>query len=265
MASRWQPNPRADQAERDVEDYLRALGNYVLSVEDYAKGGAPILRGAGNALVQPDQIAMGQGEARAFDCKWKERAVPRHTYPKDGARCAGSWLHGPPGRCSLGRACGGRLYTGFDYNSYNGYRGFESASGIAAAIVFLHEAEDEVRCATLWDLDRIERAPEGTQAQYAGSKGGMRNYWYEEIPLWVRYSELQQFVADFRKSGRARWPSCGPIVLSDGRTAAPVPAPKQQSLHAIMKHAERQPPTQGAFSGFDLPSSGGSLHGERRR
>lgn len=207
MATNWRPNATADQAELDCTDYLRALGWFVLPVANYSKNGAPILRGEASALVQPDTIAMRKGEMRAFECKWKQKAIPRRNF-------------------------GGRPYTGVDGDCYRRYRDYEAESGHTVTLVFLHENENEVRCATLWDLDRNahDSRIDCTQEQYPASKGGMRNYWYDEIPLWVSYGEMKRHVAEFRRSGRAEWPSARPTLRDAPAAVAPVPIPQHPQM-----------------------------------
>src|SRR5690606_11805139 len=102
----------------------------------------------------------------------------------------GTWSNG---ECSLGAGCAGRPYTGIDESSYLHYRQFERESGMHVVIVFCHEKEGEVRLGTLDRLSAIG-APSATADQYG--KGGMRNWWYQDIPLWMSLTEMRLCVRD---------------------------------------------------------------------
>lgn len=58
MSRRYKEHESALQAERDVAEYLKALGWFVLPAENYSKGGAPVIAGNGEKLVEPDIIGM---------------------------------------------------------------------------------------------------------------------------------------------------------------------------------------------------------------
>lgn len=203
MATNWKRNEKADQAERDVATYLNALGYLTVPAIESARSGAPMV-GSAKPLVMPDILGLRAGAMDAFEVKWKKHAEPRRTH-------------------------GGDLYTGIDRFSYDHYRRFQAESKHNVFLVFLHEDEDEVRCASLDDLDFSCHRPsiDCTQAQFPQSKGGMRNYWYRKIPLWMRYSELRSFVEDYRDCGRLTWPI---VKRESALEPKPIPQPKQTSL-----------------------------------
>lgn len=210
MASSFQKQlERAEIAERLVRDYLNVLGWKTIAAADYRQKGAPKLEAANPAVstTQTDILGFKDGCGSAFDCKLKSRAIPRCTH---GCRRAGCQRRRPH--------CTGKLYTGIDEHAYNQYRQHERDSGMPSVLIFLHEEEDEVRCATLDTLDMF-KAP-GCSADQHG-KGGMRNWWFEQIPLWMKYSELKLFAEAYRRNGKANWFGIEPPLRESLRPPKP--------------------------------------------
>lgn len=170
MVSSYRQHPQAEKTEREITEYLKQLGFFIVPAANYSNGGAAMVEAANRyrSIVMPDQIGMRGGRMTAFDVKWKSNAFP--------------W-----------RNAGNRLATGIDENSYLHYRRFERESGMHVVIVFCHERENEVRCGT---LDRLEmnRAPNGPAD--AHGKGGMHNWWYEEIAPWMSLTEMRLCVRE---------------------------------------------------------------------
>jgi hypothetical protein len=170
VVSHYRHHPQAEKTEREITEYLKQLQFFIVPAANYSQGGAPMVEGASkyNSIVMPDQIGMRGGRMTAFDVKWKSNAFP--------------W-----------RNASNRLVTGIDENSYAHYRRFERESGMHVVIVFCHEKEGDVRCATLDRLDE-NRAPNGPAD--AHGKGGMRNWWYSDIPSWMSLTEMRLCVRD---------------------------------------------------------------------
>lgn len=207
MATSYRPHPQADRAEREITEYLKQLGFFIVPAANFGQNGAPMVEAADKyrSIVMPDQIGMRGGRCTAFDVKWKSNAAP--------------W-----------RNANNRLFTGIDENSYLHYRRFEIASGMHVVIVFCHEKENEVRCGT---LDRLEenRAPNGPAASYG--KGGMHNWWYEDILQWMTLSELRLCVRDRILSPVEIPAACW------GKIEQPTEAPKSEQLSMFGDHDPR--------------------------
>lgn len=204
MASSYRHHPQAEKAERECTQYLKQLGWLIVPAANYSNQGAPMVEAANrrDSIVMPDQIGMKNGRMASFDSKWKTHAEPRYTREN-------------------------RLYTGIDKASYSHYRNFEQKSGMPVVVVFLHQKENEVRCGTLDRLDE-NQAPHCTQAQYPNSKGGMHNWWYEDIPLWMSYTDMKLCIRD-RILAPTEIPSACWIVRPRA-TPHHRPDPAQQSL-----------------------------------
>lgn len=170
MVSNYRHHQQAEKTEREITDYLKQLGFFVVPAANFGAGGAPMVEAANKykSIVMPDQIGMRGGRMTAFDVKWKSSAF--------------AW-----------RNQNNRLATGIDEHSYLHYRRFERESGMQVVIVFCHEKENEIRCGT---LDRLElnRAPNGSAD--AHGKGGMRNWWYQDISPWMSMTEMRLCVRD---------------------------------------------------------------------
>jgi len=208
MVSSYRHHEKAERTEREITEYLKQLGFFIVPAASFKGNGAPMVEAASKyrSIVMPDQIGMRGGRMTAFDVKWKSEAF--------------AW-----------RTAGNRLVTGIDENSYSHYRQFERESGMHVVIVFCHERENEVRCGTLDRLD-LQRAPNGSAA--AHGKGGMRNWWYEDIAPWMSLTELRLCV---------REKIISPIEIPSDcwiETKAPAaPEPPQQ-------------PRQSSFLNFDV-------------
>lgn len=199
MVSSYRHHERAMRAEQECTEYLKQLGWLIVPAANYANDGAPMVEGR-NPIVMPDQIAMKNGRMASFDSKWKSKAVPRYTM-------------------------GNRLFTGIDEHSYQHYRRFQSESGMPVVLVFLHDKENEVRCGSLERLDR-NPGPSCKADQYG--KGGMRNWWYEDIPLWMSYTDMKLCIRDRILSPTEIPSDCWPARITPKPHHRPDPA--QQSL-----------------------------------
>jgi hypothetical protein len=215
MANSYRFHERAERAERECTEYLKQLGWLIVPAANYANDGAPMVEAANrnNAIVMPDQIGMKNGRMASFDSKWKTKAVARRTHDD-------------------------RLFTGIDRHSYLHYRRFERESGMPVVVVFLHENENEVRCGSLDRLDR-NQAPHATAEQHG--KGGMHNWWYESIPLWMSYTDMKLCIRD--------------------RILAPTEIPDECwfSLPRATPHHRPDPTQQSLFGDLGIPKRG--MHG----
>lgn len=178
----------AEAFEYAVGAYLRACGYRTFGESlNYQQRGAPLARGdqGADSYASADISAMKNGSMSFFEVKWKSA-----TFPNQYGR--------------------GQL-TGIDADSYNAYLKHERDGGSPVVIVFCHRREREIRCATLAHLRTIE-SHRCTQQQYPGSKGGMVNWFFEQIPLWMPYEDLDRLAENFRQSGNAIAPPRAPIV-----------------------------------------------------
>jgi len=213
MVSNYKLHEVAESFEHAVTVYLRACGYRTFGESlNYTQRGAPIARGQGrgDSYATADIAAMKDGNVSFFEVKWKSKTFPAKY--------------------------GDRRLTGIDQDAYAAYLKHERDSGCAVVIVFCHQKEDEVRCATLAQLKAIE-SHRCTQQQYPDSKGGMINWFFDQIPLWMPYETLRSLADDFRKSGNATAPP--EIVLPqpevqvpmfDARWKGEAPKPAQQSF-----------------------------------
>ena len=212
MATSYRHHPQAEKTEREITEYLKLLGFFIVPAANYNQAGAPMVEAASKyrSIVMPDQIGMRDGRMTAFDVKWKSNAFP--------------W-----------RNANNRLVTGIDENSYLHYRRFERESGMCVVIVLCHEKEKEVRCA---ELDRLDenRAPNGSPD--AHGKGGMHNWWYEDIALWMSLTEMRLCVRDRILSPVEIPADCWAVRK---RQAVPHhrPDPAQQSLFGSLETVTR--------------------------
>lgn len=217
MASSYRFHERAERAERECTEYLKQLHWLIVPAANYANDGAPMVEAANRnqAIVMPDQIGMKNGRMASFDSKWKSQAVPRRN--RDN-----------------------RLFTGIDKHSYTHYRRFQIESGMPVVVVFLHDKENEVRCGAIDRLDQ-NQAPHCTQEQYPDSKGGMHNWWYEDIPLWMSYTDMKLCIRD--------------------RILAPTDIPSEcwPSRPKASVHHRPDPTQQSLFEDFSAPKRG--MHG----
>lgn len=198
MPASYQPHEQGNAFEIALAAYLRALGFRTFSEASRFTGrGAPLIDAARprDAIVMPDVAAMRDGRGAWFDSKWKSESTA--TTRK-----------------------GGLLVTGIDQFSYDNYRAVERESGWPVVLVFAHRKENEVRCGTLDQLDLVF-AHRCSQQQFPSSKGGMRFWRYLEIPYWMKYVELEYFVAQHRQHGRLAWPPSDAPVSPQLRPVRP--------------------------------------------
>jgi hypothetical protein len=179
---------RGKVTERQIAEYLKALGFYVLPTTDFAARGAPMFEAQERerSLVMPDLQAFGDGIGAWWESKLKSQAT--QTDWLDGRRV-------------------NRLVTGIDVEAWNRYCRVERETKMPVAIVLVHEHEQEVRCGTLAQLAEVE----SHQSARMG-RGGMIFWAYEAVPLWMPLAELKANIDAQRYSARLVEPIKPPVV-----------------------------------------------------
>jgi len=154
---------RGKITEKQIAEYLKALGYHVLPTTDFAANGAPMLESAdqSQSLVMPDLQAFVRGQGEWWESKLKSSAVATNRFA-------------------------GRLVTGIDGIAWVRYCNVELKTDMPVAVVFVHEKEGEVRCGTLHQLSKIE-----SHRSDRMGKGGMVFWKYESIPWWMSLEELK--------------------------------------------------------------------------
>ena len=179
-------------AEDKISTYLKALGYYVLPTTNFSEKGAPKLEAenSNDSIVMPDLQAFKSNVRCWFECKWKTRATENNR---------------------------GKLETGVDLRLYDNYLDSEQTTGMPVALVFVHEHEQVVRCATLKQLD------EGAFShRYSGGNYTPMIYWYfENIPVWMSLDELAAAVFAYQNGARL-------LALTDPPIGTP---------HVLERHA----------------------------
>lgn len=196
---------RGKVEERKVAEYLKALGYRVLPTTDFSANGAPKLEAANDeeSLVMPDLQAFKDGTGEWFEVKFKSEATwsDRH----------------------------GRLETGTDGIAYERYCRIEAETKIPVAVVFVHEAEKQVRCGT---LNQLAEAFSHTSDRMG--RGGMRFWIFERIPLWMTFDELSAAIEAHRHHARL----IKPIPAPTDNTL--MPAQLGRRSHALRKHVDNE-------------------------
>lgn len=227
MASSYRPHTEADAFERAVAAYLRACGYRTFGESSNHKSGrAPLVTGGSKqeSYASADIPAIKGGHGAFFEVKWKSGTFTSRY---------------------------GNVCTGIDMDPYRSYLKHEEDSGWPLVIVFCHRKENEVRCATLAQLREIE-SHRCTQQQYQESKGGMINWKWEQIPLWMPYAELEFLSRSFRETGRAVQPSSLPFEIKQ-------PTPERRISSSTSEWHKSHDNKQASF-GFDEPAERGGMH-----
>lgn len=173
--------------ERKCAAYLKALGYRVLPTTEFSGSGAPMLEAedAAESLVMPDLQAFKNGEGAWFEIKWKTE---------------GTWSQRHH-----------RVETGISLRHHEHYCQIERETKSPVVLVFVHEAEREVRCGTLAQLANA------FSHDYRGEKmgrSGMRFWIYERIPLWMALDELNAAISAHRCCAALVQPIAPPIAES---------------------------------------------------
>lgn len=195
-------------AEGKVALYLKALGYHVLPTTDFSRHGAPKLEAenAADSIVMPDLQAFGDGVRAWFEVKWKTCAVEyRHK--------------------------GSRLETGIGLRHYGEYLDAEERTQMPVVLVFVHEKERQVRCASLAQLIDAFSHDDNTDKM---ERGGMRFWIFEKIPLWMTLDELEARVAAHELNAKLIDPPIPPPV--DARMV-----PHAMRRHGSFRHAAPPP------------------------
>lgn len=177
---------RGKVEERKVAAYLKSLRYRVLPTTEFSASGAPMLdaEDPSESLVMPDLQAFRDGDGSWFEVKWKSHAEPYRRY-------------------------GNRLETGISLRHYNHYCAIENEWSTPVVLVFVHEKEGEVRCATLHQLeDAFSHDDRGSKMEASG----MRFWIYERIPLWMPLAELGAAITAHRMGGRLIAPAIEPPI-----------------------------------------------------
>jgi hypothetical protein len=180
---------RAKVEEQKCAAYLKALGYRVLPTTEFSASGAPKLEAENEneSIVMPDLQAFRDGAGAWFECKWKHKADESRRHA-------------------------GRLVTGVGLRHYDHYCRIERETRTPVVIVFIHETEQEVRCAT---LNQLEQA---FSHDYHGDKmdrSGMRFWVYERVPLWMPLAELRSAMEAQRYSARLVEPPIEPPINNE--------------------------------------------------
>lgn len=176
MSKKYKRHAEGEAFEKALGACLRAAGYRTFGEAiNQSNGRAPLVRGATreDSYAMADIPAVKNGRLVFWDSKWKSGSfVSKH-----------------------GNTC-----TGIDVKSLNDYMKHERDFGAPSAIVFCHRRENEIRCGTLAQLQRIE-AYRCRESHYEESKEGMVNWHYEKIPLWMTYDVMEQFIYDHHNDG----------------------------------------------------------------
>lgn len=227
MVSSYRPHQEADAFERAVAAYLRACGYRTFGESSNHKSGrAPLVSGGSGdeSYASADIPAIKNGHGAFFEVKWKSSAFVS----------------------KYGNVC-----TGIDLDSYRAYLEHEIDSGWPVVIVFCHRKENEVRCATLAFLKEIE-SHRCSDSHYRNSKGGMINWKYDQIPLWMPYAELAVLARSYKETSRASSPGSLPFEI---RQPSPEGAQSTSASDWHRSHDDRQ-----TSLGLDYPVAASGMH-----
>lgn len=179
---------RGKVEEQKCAAYLKALGYRVLPTTEFSGSGAPMLEAENEneSLVMPDLQAFRDGNGAWFEVKWKTE---------------GTWSDKHK-----------RVETGIGLRHYEHYCRIEQETKTPVVIVFVHETEREVRCGTLAQLaDAFSHDYRGDKM----SRGGMRFWIWDRIPLWMPLVELSVAIAAQRCGAKLVQPAISPPINNE--------------------------------------------------
>ncbi len=162
----------AREIEKLVGWWLMRAGYRLLPVYDYSGLGsdkAPKLSAIHqlDSLVTPDLLTAKDGRAAWLEVKHKQRAdMHRNTHT---------------------------IETGIDLRLWRQYEHVKRVTGLPVWLVFVHEAENEVRTGEIAKLDPIKRIYDGPKM----GRGGMVFFPYEQL---VRLASLSSIREEYVRS-----------------------------------------------------------------